>query len=832
MVNQEIPVYFILKSTVCSPVLQLSTHSIDFGKIYVNQKSTQLLTVKNTSMQPQKVAFVRLKKEITVAPNDGFAALLPNESMTFEVSFTPMSSMDYCFDVTLQSSLNDVYPIKVLAKGIESPITFTATTVHMRTTGPGERVVSSVLATNNSKKKQCFEVLSPNPCFSWLKVSPSIIELQPGKSGRIEFEYSPPANAQELDPATWRAQMAEELSASPLKKNTGADVDPFEVWEEDSGWVFGTGMFGELQWVKKGAGLALSSDVDGDTVMGPDGEAAATDSIDGSDGGEGGDNQKEGKKKPVAEDVPEGEWGVAARWRLPVFIKNRAKLSAATITASGAGTLLHNGSDLAASMAATSTERPGSAFNNAPPPLFLNVETVVTLPQLVIDEKSLDFGQVAVGTRQIKTFRISNLSYEPRKLRSDGINAVGPFTLITPLTKDTLPGSTKSYMVECMPLRNGLNVEVLELTQVGDQGGHAIRVTLRAEGVKPTVELKGLSPPPAGWSKRSGLVDFGNVLACDVVSQKFTVFNRSLFSVDININRFLCMGLSQYAQAPLIERTAAGLPLITFRPERAVIAPNMSQEIEVTFAPDRARLLPFREDLLVRVGTTEEVIAVGVYARAWPRQTYIATGNPAEEPFVKNLHSNPSAYVEDLLMSHSNYEVRSLAIDTAKSLHVRTPPAPPITLEYPNPYRGDIDPSSYVESDGGASAGGGKAAKGAPPVAAIKGRMQTKRILVGSAKAGDARPGLGNGTFEVVLGDAAKDSGMWAVSVDKGVVNIGTEVPVDFMCTLPLPKGIGGLAVGSWRTYSAEVVIKGGWVAQGATDEERVPIVLKAFVSL
>jgi hypothetical protein len=45
-------------------------------------------------------------------------------------------------------------------------------------------------------------------------------------------------------------------------------------------------------------------------------------------------------------------------------------------------------------------------------------------------------------------------------------------------------------------------------------------------------------------------------------------------------------------------------------------------------------------------------------------------------------------------------------------------------------------------------------------------------------------------------------------------------------------QGVGGLSVGSWQVYPCEVVLKGGWAPPGDADEARVPVLLKAYVSL
>jgi Abnormal spindle-like microcephaly-assoc'd, ASPM-SPD-2-Hydin/Flagellar-associated PapD-like len=122
MANQELPVFFILKTIVCQSTIDMSAESLDFGRVYVGQRNSLPLTVKNTSMLPQKVAFVRMKKEVTVQPYDGFATLLPNESVTFEVSFSPTSVVGYDFELTLLTSANDKCPVRITGHGIEPPV--------------------------------------------------------------------------------------------------------------------------------------------------------------------------------------------------------------------------------------------------------------------------------------------------------------------------------------------------------------------------------------------------------------------------------------------------------------------------------------------------------------------------------------------------------------------------------------------------------------------------------------------------------------------------------------------------------------------------------------
>ena len=88
------------------------------------------------------------------------------------------------------------------------------------------------------------------------------------------------------------------------------------------------------------------------------------------------------------------------------------------------------------------------------------------------------------------------------------------------------------------------------------------------------------------------------------------------------------------------------------------------------------------------------------------------------------------------------------------------------------------------------------------------------------------------GTYEVVLGAAAVKSGLFTVAPDKGSLAGGAATNVEIVCTLPKPKGLGGLAVGSWQAFSATVTLKGGWFPQGEKDENQVAVELMVFVSL
>ena len=151
-------------------------------------------------MLPQKIAFVHLKKEISMSPNDGFAVLLPNESMEFQAAFCPVLAQQYNIDLVLRTSTNDKYVIKVKGEAVEAPISFSSSVLVMRTTGPGERVLESTMVTNTTNKQQCLEICTPHPKFSWVKVSPTILDLPAGESRRVESRVCPTTRSHRARP--------------------------------------------------------------------------------------------------------------------------------------------------------------------------------------------------------------------------------------------------------------------------------------------------------------------------------------------------------------------------------------------------------------------------------------------------------------------------------------------------------------------------------------------------------------------------------------------------------------------------------------------------------
>ena len=691
-------------------------------------------------------------------PNDGFAVLLPNEQIQFTVSLSPLSAIPYNLPLTLTTSFNDQYVMKVLGNGIEPPVMFDSPVIHLRPTIPGEKVLESTIIRNNTKTKQSIELIVPDNSFSWLKISPNVIILPPNGVARVEVEYNPPLEIFDEDPIQWHNKLLELKKTSVLSSSSSSIINtitPFQQWLEEDGWAYASGPFGELQWKQKNWKPSNNNNNNNVNV-----------DVDGDD-------------DEILPGVGDDEWGIIGKYHIPVYMKP-------------------------SSIGAITKDTVNEMLNLLPPPLFFCLETVITKPEFIVDTNSIDFGQIAVGIRVIKTVKLKNISLNrSMTIHSNGLNAVGPFNVVN-ACRTIEPGQWHTLVIECQPILQGLLIEVLELSC--SDGGPRITLTLRVQGVNPSIEISGLEPAPLGWSPLGGILNFGNVISTDERIKKFTIHNKSLFTIEATIERAICAGVPPSKQNDLIQRTLTGLPIFSCRPEVVVIPEGGSVDVEMIFRPDRSRLYPFREDFNILVGKGDHPVKICSFGRSRSRQMIVRTVNPYDEPFInENIQDETD---EDIFLSHSSEKIRSITNNLYQLHSIGKVPDPIIKLAFPDP---------YIEQDDGVSI-----------------KIQSKQLAINCLEFYyDSRQvGSGPGSYEFKLSEEAVKSKYFTLINDKGNVPVGGELLLTINCTLPRPKGLGGLEVGSWQVFQSNLVLKGGWRPVGEDADVIIPVLLSAYVRL
>ena len=296
---------------------------------------------------------------------------------------------------------------------------------------------------------------------------------------------------------------------------------------------------------------------------------------------------------------------------------------------------------------------------------------------------------------------------------------------------------------------------------------------------------------------------------------------------------------------------------------------NQSEEIEVIFRPDHYRVFPYREDFQVIVGETDEILHVGVIGRTFLRQyNLLPTAVLDELMYYHNYNNNLNntslmnecnqileknflratlfnLAIEEKLQFYYQENIRKLVKESKEQFQLAEVKLsfPYLIVKFPNPYDVNVLPDSFVIVDNpqglAAGAGGGKGGgKGGAVPAAVPGvtyRKQVKKLKIVSAKSGNNVKEVANlpGAYEVILSQAAKDCGIFSVQLgEKGAVTPAKDEFIEIACTQPKPRALGGVPVGSWKTFDAVVSIKGGYFPSDEPEENKIPLKIMAFVSI
>ncbi|CAM9153063.1 unnamed protein product [Discosporangium mesarthrocarpum] len=441
--------------------------SLDFGRCFTDQSVIRRISLRNTARIPLKYGFVGNPQEVTVQPNDGFGILLPFEERWLDVKFSPVSAVLHDFVLNFRTSLAQSSSIRCRGIGVEPVLSLSHSNIQFVPACPGDTVTASVFLHNVSRTRQSFELVSPEPDLSFLKVSPAVANLAPGEGSRIEVKFSPPVDL-ESRPSPLGPPPNKSISHPRVEQGShlsGGSNEDITGQEELKLSAMASAMTGEM---------GQAGDVE------PVSEAptvpmyAGRIDVGGGRGRESG-AEAEGDMEP---------WGWHGSWRIPCFIKDAAG------------------------------QREQSAL---PPPFAIEVKTVTVRRVLSLDRERIDFGQLAVGGKAEVTLRVINLGTEVAPLVAEGLNSTGPYQVVLNALRPVQPGGTYRATLQFSPQRQGIVSETLILNS--PSLGKTLRVRLRGEGVSPVLRL---DPP-------DGRVDLGHVLEGDVVERSVVVHNDSAF---------------------------------------------------------------------------------------------------------------------------------------------------------------------------------------------------------------------------------------------------------------------------------------------------------------
>jgi len=472
--DQKLPVNFELRVQLTDAGVQLDKQELDFGECSTSDAVSIPLSVHNPSELPTRIGFLSLPRGLTVRPDMGLCSLLPGETRTLQVEFAPFTDAELDVRIVCSTSSNKKYPIRCRGRGVKNPLKLSCSNFVLRPCSFGDRVSESLSLANVSSSEQTWEVVVPRA--SGLKISPLVAKLQPGRSLRVQLDFSPPCPPPKVL----------ELLKSSKKGKRAAREEGEEEGEQE----------GEEEGEKEGEEEEEKDALEGEG--GIDGTKAEKKEED--EGNEMLEALNDAEKKirnalliDQMRSMEGEEWSRHETWQLPIFIKN-GPVSFLQVQTSSVS-----------------------------PMIVARLNDALLAPQLSPDGSEslpvVDFGKLPVGQEKILTVKVSNLLDVGTSLSVKALDPFGAFFLLK-APSFLRPKSSQMISFAFRPKKEAAYNEQLVISSSANR----IRCLLTGWGVSPTFEMQGL---PA----ESGIIDAGDVLVGSDQELPFTLKNNSPFEV-------------------------------------------------------------------------------------------------------------------------------------------------------------------------------------------------------------------------------------------------------------------------------------------------------------
>uniref|UniRef100_A0A3Q3XH14 Uncharacterized protein n=1 Tax=Mola mola TaxID=94237 RepID=A0A3Q3XH14_MOLML len=238
--GQVKPVQFTVQAVVTSSDLRFDRTEVDFGycSIYQSVKSSIRLT--NQSLLLQEFGFVGLPEFIEVQPNDGFGALLPQETLEIDLIFSATKAKEYSFQLTLCTRFNDDSSCNM---GVRPPLELSHSLVQFGATAVGDHSTATLYLINREiNRKQSKQVfpsvikdaappVAPRlfsfvlPKDSEVSITPAAGGLWPGERCLVQVTFRPRLLDQEIKDEALRLLHRAKLLAEEMEGKRRAEQE-------------------------------------------------------------------------------------------------------------------------------------------------------------------------------------------------------------------------------------------------------------------------------------------------------------------------------------------------------------------------------------------------------------------------------------------------------------------------------------------------------------------------------------------------------------------------------------------------------------------------------
>ncbi|XP_030843009.1 cilia- and flagella-associated protein 74 [Strongylocentrotus purpuratus] len=623
--DQTRPVPFTISAVVTKSEFEFDVESIDFGYCTIYESVIATVKLTNTSVLSQKFGFVNLPDFIDVQPNEGFGTLLPFETIELDIIFSARKAKEYSFDLTCKSGINRDFKISCKGVGVHPPLDLSHSVVHFAATALEDNSITSLYILNTHTNANEFTHPVPRigkgeiapvgptsfefvvPKGAPIAIAPSVGTLQPGKKTCISVKFSPNLGDDEIREEAVRlvarnqeAKARKEFEEAQLaaKRNAAEAAEEEEKKGKKPAKKPAQKSAGKNKQGKGSAGLTRPK-----SVAPPKAE----------------------ELDPMSDDYAAGKASL-----LRQFEGDFSSYSIPCYVASG------------------EPGDPGTLPYDVHNTLFLEVHGPTVRPSLVVisnhGRSAVDFSEVSVGQRVIKSITIQNVSPEAVDLTSSVLDTGGPFLMLNAL-RSLAPDETHTILVAFEPMKANLFYEVLDVKS----GEHTLGITLKGHGLLPEVKL----------SLADDQLDMGYVIAGEEAEETFKLENMSSFAIDYRILLDSLSYHKQLSQGELpafIKRDTTnmvgpanydGRSVFDCTPSDGTLQPGKKVEIRVLFRPDHASNL-YSDMARVQLFGKQEAHAIRLKGVAKTKVMFME-GHDEIYPTVESLTLLPAPEEEEVV---------------------------------------------------------------------------------------------------------------------------------------------------------------------------------------
>ncbi|PAA60217.1 hypothetical protein BOX15_Mlig021187g1 [Macrostomum lignano] len=621
--EQTRPIEFTAVAVVTGSDLEFDVDGLDFGCCTIYESAVRTIRLTNNSLLPQKFGFVGLPDYAEVQPNDGFGVILPKETISLEVVFSPDRAADFAFTLTCRTLIDRKFSIPCTGVGVHPPLRLSEQVVNFKATALQDFNDAMIYVVNEHTSMNeyshpvprigkgpiapvgptSFEFVVPDDAP--FQLAPCVGTVMPGERARIHLRLKPKFTVRQVQQeASCLAGLRMEAEARAERERQRAEQRRQQE-EAEKAQKSKPGAKGKQPPAKQagggGRGGAAAGGRGGRGAGGPGADAGGAD-------GAGGPEIQAPPPESIAPDSDQFYAGQASLMRK--FLGDFNTHTVPCFVASG-----------------RCPTEPGTLKYSTENTLYLKVNCPVVSPQLAIISNSgrsaLDFENVSLGQTAVKSFTVQNISASQLNLTGSLLDPNGPFALLNAL-RPLEPQQSHSVLVSFTPDKE---CSFHERFFLHTGGGQKLGVTLQGCGILPKVSCS-----------ETGQFDLGAVLAGEYVERQLTLTNQSALNVAFNIRLDSASLLRfQEAQHPPVfapgGRAAAlgvqnrsGQAVFDCVPCAGDIPAGQTASLTVTFAPDRVSDC-YSDILRVLIFDKEEAHKLRLVGQAKPHIAYLGGGD-------------------------------------------------------------------------------------------------------------------------------------------------------------------------------------------------------------